>query len=61
MRAKEKETATHIRGLDGELRSEEEATNRWREHFDNLLNGDAGSGEEVIADGYEVQYEEGRN
>ena len=51
--------STHIRGLDGELRSGEEAMNRWREHFDNLLNGDAGSGEEVTADGNEVQNEEG--
>ena len=32
---------------------------RWREHFDNLLNGDAGSGEEITADGNEVQNEEG--
>ena len=32
--------------------------NRWREHFDNLLNGDAGSGEEVTVDGNEVQNEE---
>ena len=58
MRAKE-ETVTHIRRLDGELRSGEEAMNRWKEHFDNLLNGDAGSGEEVTADGNEVQNNEG--
>ena len=32
--------------------------NKWREHFDNLLNGDAGSGEEVTVDGNEVQNEE---
>ena len=31
----------------------------WREHFDNLLNGDAGSGEEITADGIEVQNDEG--
>ena len=55
VRAKEKETVTHIRGLDGELRSGEEAMNRWREHFENLLNGDAGSEEEVTADGNEVR------
>ena len=59
VRAKERETNTHIRGLDGELRSGEEAMTRWREHFDNLLNGDAGSGEEITADGNEVQNEEG--
>ena len=52
--AKKRETTTHIRGLEGELRSSEEAKNRWREHFDKLLNGDAGSGEEVTADGNEV-------
>ena len=51
VRAKERETTTHIRGLDGELRSGEEAMTRWREHFDNLLNGEAGSGEEITADG----------
>ena len=56
---KEKETVTHIRGLDGELRSGEEAVNRWREHFEKLLNGDAGSGEEATADGNEVQNDEG--
>ena len=54
VRAKEKETGKHIYGLDGELRSGEEAMNRWREHFENLLNGDAGSGEEVTADGNKV-------
>ena len=58
MRAKERETTIHIRGLDGELRFVEEAMNRWREHFDNLLTGDAGSGEEVTADSNEVQDEE---
>ena len=59
VRAKERETTTHIRGLDGELRSGEEAMTRWREHSDNLLNGEAGSGEEITADGNEVQNEEG--
>ena len=59
VRAKEKETVTHIRGLDGELRSGEEAVNRWREHFQNLLNGDAGSREEATADGNEVHNDEG--
>ena len=59
VRAKEKETVTHIRGLDGELRSGEEAMNRWREHFENLLNSDAGSGEEATADGNEVCNDEG--
>ena len=59
VRAKERETTTRIRGLDGELRSGEEAMTRWREHFDNLLNGEAGSGEEITADGNEVQNEEG--
>ena len=59
VKAKEKETVTHIRGLDGELRSGEEAVNRWREHFENLLNGDAGSGEEATADGNEVRNDEG--
>ena len=34
--AKERETTTHAWGLDEELRSGEEATNRWREHFDNF-------------------------
>ena len=61
MRAKEKKTVTHIRGLDGELRSGEEAMNRWREHFENILNGDAGSGEEVTADGNEECNDEGRD
>ena len=32
------ETTTHIRELDGELRSEEEVLNRWREYFNNLLD-----------------------
>ena len=56
VKAKEKETVTHIRGLDGELRSGEEAMNRWREYF---LNGDVGSGEEVTAVGNEVHNDEG--
>ena len=59
VKAKEKETVTDIRGLDGELRSGEEAVNRWGEHFENLLNGDAGSGEEATADGNEVRNDEG--
>ena len=33
--------------------------NRWSEHFDNILNGDAGSAEGVTTDGNAVQYEEG--
>ena len=33
--------------------------NRWREHFENLLNSDAGSGEEVTADGNKVRNNEG--
>ena len=48
VRAKEWETTTHVRGLDGQLRSGEEALSRWREHLDNLLNGNAVRGEEVI-------------
>ena len=59
VRAKEKETVTHIRGLDGELKAGEEAVNRWREHFENLLNGDAGSGEEATADGNKVRNDKG--
>ena len=59
VRGKERATTTHIRGLDGELRYGEEALSRWREHFDNLLSGNAGRGEEVRVDGREVQGEEG--
>lgn len=60
IRPKGMETATHIRGLDGELKSGAEALSRWREHFDNLLNGNAGQGtEEVGRDGTEGQVEEG--
>ena len=59
VRAKEKETVTHIRGSDGKLRSGKEAMNRWKQHFVNLLNGDAGSGEEVKADGNKVRSDEG--
>ena len=40
VRANKRETTTHIRGLDGELRSGEVAMNRSREHFENLLNGE---------------------
>ena len=58
VRAKERVTTTHIKGLDGELRSGEEALSRWREHFDNLLNGNAGSGEEIRIEAREVQGEE---
>ena len=59
VRGKERVTTTHIRGLDGELRSGEEALSRWREHFDNQLNGNAGRGEEVRVDGREIQGEDG--
>ena len=59
VKAKERVTTTHIRGLDGELRSREEALGRWREHFDNLLNGNAGSDEQDRLDVREVQGDEG--
>ena len=58
VKAKERGPTTHIQGLDGELRSREEALSRWREHFDNLLNGKAGSGEEIRMEGREVQGED---
>ena len=58
MKAKERVTTTHINGLDRELRSGEEALSRWREHFANLLNGNAGSGEEIRIKGRKVQGEE---
>lgn len=60
VRAKEKETTTHIRGIDGELRSGELAMNRGREHFDVLLNGNTGSAAEATANGSDVQDDEGR-
>lgn len=47
VRHKERETGTHIRGQDGELGSGAEVL-RWREHFYNLLNGNAGRRQEVI-------------
>ena len=50
MKAKERVKITHIKGLEGELRSGVEALSRWREHFDNLLNGNAGSGEEITVE-----------
>ena len=59
VKSKERVTTTHIRGLDGELRSGEEALGRWREHFDNLLNGNAGSDEQDRLDVREVQGDEG--
>ena len=59
VRGKERVTTTHIRRLDRELRSGEEALSRWRENFDNHLNGNAGRGEEVRVDGREIQGEEG--
>ena len=36
-----------------------EALSRWREHIDNLLNINAGRGEEIRGDESEVQVEEG--
>ena len=36
-----------------------EALSRWRKHFDNLLNGNAGSGEEVRGGESELQIEKG--
>ena len=61
VKANERVTTTHIRGLDGELRSGEEKLSRWREHFDNLLNGNAGSDEPDKVDVREVQGDEGVN
>ena len=58
VRPKGRETATHVRGLDGEIKSGTEALSRWREHFDSLLNGNAGRGEEVRGDGCEMQDED---
>ena len=57
VRAKERMTTTHIKGLDGELRSGEEALSRWGEHFDNL-NSNAGSGEEIRIERRQGQGEE---
>ena len=59
VKARERVTTTHIKGLDGELTSGEEALSRWREHFDNLLSGNEGSGEEIRIERREVQGEEG--
>ena len=59
VKARERVATTHIKGLDGELRSGEEALSRWREHFNNLLNGNAGSVEEIRIERREVQGEEG--
>ena len=61
VKANERVTTTHIRGLDGELRSGEETLSRWREHCDNLLNSNAGSDEQDRVDVREVQGDEGEN
>ena len=44
---------------EAKMRVRKAKNEEWREHFDNLLNGEAGSGEESTADGNEVQNEEG--
>ena len=59
VKANERVTTTHIREIDGELRSREEILSRWRKHLDNLLNGNAGSDEQDRVDVREVHGDEG--
>lgn len=47
VRHNSRETDTQMRGLDVELRWTD-ALSRWREHFDNLFNGNAGWRQEFM-------------